>query len=116
LKLGDRVKFSKYLSKQTWYADKETSKEFCDIAGIKFVESNLYKVGGHIPMCSWFGHKLENKLEGIICGCRNIGVKVHTDEFQCDGIEKTFKVYLIATNMRGFHRVPLEWIELVDKC
>ena len=66
--------------------------------------------------------KHETEKEGIIAGVRNIGYKGYWD---CDtgeygqsygtwwNVEETKKVYLIATNLRGFHRVPEEFIEVI---
>ncbi len=59
----------------------------------------------------WTEFKYDKLLEGIVCGKRRIArygklgydFTLSNEEYQ--------QVYLVATDLRGFHRVPEEWIE-----
>ena len=62
----------------------------------------------------WAEFKHDKPLEGIVCGKRRIArygelghdFTLFSEEYQ--------QVYLVATDLRGFHRVPEEWLEPVS--
>ncbi|MBW2084463.1 MAG: hypothetical protein JRI54_00305 [Deltaproteobacteria bacterium] len=83
MKLGDKVRFSKELVKR---------------------KSGRKQRG-------WVEWRHGDKLAGVICGVRTIwkdGEWVDNHTF-CP--EHPQKVYLVATDLHGFHRVPKEWLE-----
>ncbi|MFW6016643.1 MAG: hypothetical protein ACOCRK_09405 [bacterium] len=93
MKLGQKVKFSKELKKgeNLPYSDK------------LYYE---YKDG-----LRWGTVEHEEEIEGIICGKRTIAYRGSYDPDYFEFNTKAYKqVYLIATDMRGFHRVPEEWL------
>ena len=100
MKLGDKVKFSMELVKQPQQIDiSENSGTW------------------HL----WFSKEHKTTLTGIVCGIRTIAETMAWTRKRSgldgvdDYIEKTHvKVYLIATNLRGFHRVPEEWLEPIE--
>ena len=54
----------------------------------------------------WLEEEYETHLTGIVCGERTIGSR----DYDCKMSYKK-KVCLVATDLRGFHRVPEEWLE-----
>lgn len=57
----------------------------------------------------------EKPIEGIIAGVRNIGIEggwgnEGSADYDIYEVLKWKKVYLVATDLRGFHRVPKEFI------
>jgi hypothetical protein len=110
--LGSLVNFDKYLAKSTYCANKEVTQEFAKMYGLDFVESSSCINGFFIPRTKLKGFKLDTKRVGIVCGKRSLGADIYSDEGYCDGINKRIPVYLIANNLRGFYRVPEQWLEL----
>jgi hypothetical protein len=111
VKLGDKVAFDKYIEKASYGADKETTIEFFKLANLAFKEDNTYRVGVHGICCPWYGHKLESPKVGVLCGMRNIFTKVGSYWEGVPSPEKPFQVYLVATKMNGFYRVPKDWVK-----
>lgn len=91
-KLGNRVKFNRELS---FYKNSKYEEEQSRTLKIKHQEDKI----------------------GIVCGVRTYPSKaiLRNGWDSPDQLEVTQyqKVYLIATDLRGFHRVPEEWLELV---
>jgi len=93
IKLGDRVRFSKELhfhKNFTYGKEQSRTLEF----------------------------KHPEEKTGIVCGVRTYPSKaiLRFGGDSPDQLEVTQyqKVYLIATDLRGFHRVPEEWLELIE--
>lgn len=111
MKLGDKVKFQKALTSSKWHVDwdREESIKFAKENGIYFRESNEYKAGVFIKS-KWKVKKFESIQEGMVCGVRTIDISGSLDyeDGWVFGLKK--KVYLVATNMTGFLRVPEEFI------
>jgi hypothetical protein len=117
LKLGQKVTFDKHIKKSSYGKNKEVSKEFTEICGLKFNEDNSYIGGFWIPKCPWNGFRFAKKRQGMICGVRNIGVEVYKSFSYDDwdlGIEKCKQVYLVADKLSGFYYVLPEWIEVSE--
>ena len=88
-KLGDRVRFDRELVK---------------VGAGGFLE----------PDELWEEIKLEEPLTGVFCGKRNIvRYAMQDDEWQLYNREYQ-QVCLVATDLRGFHRVPEEWLDPVS--
>lgn len=93
MKLGDRVRFSKELhfhKNFTYGKEQSRTLEF----------------------------KHPEEKTGIVCGVRTYPSKAilrfggdNPDQLE---VTQYQKVYLIATDLRGFHRVPEEWLELIE--
>jgi len=111
MKLGDKVKFQKYIAKTSYQPDKETTEQFANDFGLELKEYPEYSNGFKIVRCPWYGFKLENQREGIICGLRTINGYVNYN--WDDGVDKgiPIQVYLIADKLNGFYRVPKQWID-----
>lgn len=88
MKLGDRVRFSGELVK---------------VGARHFLQREEL----------WTEFKYDRPLEGIVCGKRRIARYGELEYDYTLSIEEYQQVYLIATDLRGFHRVPEEWIEKV---
>jgi len=86
MNLGDKVRFSRELVK----------------IGAKYFNQ-------HEEL--WQEVSLTKPVEGIVCGKRRISRygKVGHDCLIYD--EEYQQVYLVATDLRRFHRVPEEWLE-----
>ena len=93
VELGQKVKFKKELKKGE---NLERDDSF-----------SYYKYKNGIK---WGTIEHEEK-EGIICGKRTISYKGHVSDGLGFVTEEYKQVYLVVTNMRGFHRVPEEWIK-----
>ncbi len=111
MKLGDKVKIQRYIAKSSYQPDKETTKKFAEDHGLEFKEDTSYINGYKIPYCPWYGFRLEEETEGIICGTRTIKGYV-TYDWE-DGVEQgaPIQVYLVATKLSGFYRVPAKWLD-----
>lgn len=111
MKLGDKIKFQKVLTSSRWHADwdKEESIKFAKENGIYVKEGKEYTNGVFIKS-KWKVKKFKDTQEGMICGVRNIDISGSLDyeDGWVFGLRK--KVYLVATNMTGFLRVPEEFI------
>ena len=98
MKLGDKVRFSREL-----------------------VVNNI-SFNGSIRE-RWVEKQNNKPMTGIICGKRTImnSYSVTGDPYEekiyyFDGEHKTYQqVYLVATDLRGFHRVPEEWLEPIPE-
>ena len=109
IKLGQKVKFKKYLRKRegTYNLEKQLGDEDEKMIMVKEVI------------------ELEKSLQGMICGVRTITYKrlieyieeQHGEwvDFSQDFTTSEYKqVYLIACDMRGFYRVSEEWLEYLE--
>jgi hypothetical protein len=110
MKLGDKVKFQNYLSRNAYYKDvncDETIK-FCQKHDIKFWEyKDLYGGYNFRTRLRVLAHK--NLREGIVVGKRNVDATGHNEDGGwCFG--KFISVYVIATNLSSTYRVPEEYI------
>lgn len=112
MKLGNKVKFKKYLKK---------SRE--NIILEDWTEEEIYEKQGEVITLEKFKTvELERELTGIIAGKRHMTEMCYmeirhndcTDEDYLHTFDrKDIDLYLVAINLRGFHRVPIEWLELV---
>lgn len=86
IKLGDRVTFRKEFQRCVGLSD-----------NVRFIDFDNKK-----------------QLEGIICGARTIAYRGYT-KYWGDWNEfiplEYRKIYLVATDLRGFHKVPSYFIE-----
>lgn len=104
MKLGQKVRFQKELKKnEYWNVDKEETEKFRESKGI-----------GPDGLLHWQVRKHETVLEGIVCGKRVISLNGYYDGEGYYDFRKRLNIYLVATNMSGFHRVPEEWLEVVE--
>ena len=99
MKLGQKVKFKKYLRKNNhcnWY----------DRSLMEDVDYQKYAT-----------IKLDEAEEGIICGKRVISYRGYTDHDEYGSYHVSLEkkvVILVANQMMGFYRVPAEWLEEVE--
>ena len=99
MKLGQKVKFKKYLRKNNYCNWYDYGKD---------LSSDYQK---------WSEIKLDEEKEGIVCGKRIISYRGYTesDEYGLYHISLEKKVViLVAAQMMGFYRVPAEWLEVVE--
>lgn len=104
--LGQKVKFRKELVKRSSHLCKreETVKIYQDHCICK---PSGWKVSDY-PR--WGVKVNEEDLEGFICGKRMIDLDGEHDGEGCYEGGHQIQVYLIATKLTGFHRVPEEFI------
>lgn len=93
MELGQRVKFK---------------KEFKKGENLSYSDNLYYKYEDGLL---WGTIEHKEELEGIICGKRTIGYKGRHGEYGDFIAEEYKEVYLVANTMRGFHRVPKQWIK-----
>ena len=109
MKLGQKVKFKKYLRKKagTYNLEQELGNE----------DEKMITVKETV--------ELKKELQGMVCGVRVITykrlieyiVEPHGEwvSFSGDLTTSEYKqVFLIACDMRGFYRVPAEWLEVIE--
>ena len=100
MKLGQKVRFRKYLRKNN----------YCNWYSGSLDEDKDYQKYSTI--------ELNEDIEGIICGKRVIGFRGYTYIDYEYGTEYTSlekkTVILVANQMMGFYRVPEEWLEEMD--
>ena len=101
LKLGQKIKFQKELIKDEYKRSSDTDQFYAKFPGsIANREKHMRK----------HGVKDNGKvMEGIMCGKRVIDMDGCPDEGYFQPGHKQI-VYLIAVDVRGFHRVPEEFI------
>ena len=111
MKLGDKVKFNKSFTSSRWHADwdKEESIKFAKENRIFIREGSEY-INGVFIRSKWKVKKFKDVQEGMVCGVRSIDISGYLgyEEGWMFGAKK--KVYLVATNLTGFWRVPEEFI------
>lgn len=106
MKVGDRVKFNGYVKRNDKVLD-------CNDDTSNLTESEQEKIENDesIRLEKLDYITMPNQLEGVIAGKRNI-VKSHDFEYTHGHLEiistEWAPVYLIAVNMSGFFRVPIE--------
>lgn len=105
MELGQVVRFNKYLTK----------RPYVNRYGSEFSKENNYR--------KWDTEVLEETKEGIVCGKRTINYRGYTtrgsgglflgdvEPPQFKSLEKK-EVYLVAVTLRGFYRVPVEWLKI----
>lgn len=100
MKLGQKVKFEKYLKKKpycNWYKGKP--KEI----GESYLKYDTIE--------------LDDEKQGVFCGTRTISYRGYTDNeygnLTHTSLEKK-NICLIACNTRGFYRVPEKWLQEVE--
>lgn len=108
-KLGGKVRFNAEIVRKHYSAINRS---------LNFREVKNLNENGMLPEDYTRYRRNEHKVqkEGIVCGVRNIGFKGFSDyRGYEEGYEfvviESRQVYLIATNMKGFHRVLPEDIE-----
>jgi len=112
LKLGDKVSFQKYLVRKNYS---------CCNPSINIYEAKQLNGAGELPEQYTRYSEKDNKkvLTGIVCGARTIKYKGFSRYVYGEGYEFVMiehkKVYLVATNMNSFHRVPEEFILAIEK-
>ena len=111
MKIGDDVTFTKHIAKNRYGADKDTTKEFAELYGLSYTESEMYIYGYTLHETKWRGFIQKKPVAGIICGKRNIGGKVSYIRDEGAFVEKYVPVYLVANKLSGFYYVPVPWIE-----
>lgn len=101
MKLGDKVKFQKELQKS-----KSRIRNISDEM-IQFAKNRGVSIKNGLK---WSIYDNKTVLSGVICGKRNIDMNgsFSYDDGFCFG--KSTSVYLVATNLTGFHRVPEEFL------
>lgn len=115
MKLGDKVKINRYIAKHWWDNDEEVTKQFAIDHDLKYrYDYSHYAKKAFLKLdwCPWYGFKLKEAQEGIIVGVRTIKGYVNHDidgKIRVQG--KPIQVYLVATGMKGFYRVPKKWID-----
>lgn len=111
MNLGDKVKFQKELKKGI-NLNTEDTLEFVKNANIRSEKELERRISRH-PFCSyanWGVWDNEKVIEGIYCGKRMIDMTGKADYEGFYEFGTKIVVYLIATNVMGFHRVPKEFI------
>lgn len=114
MKLGQKVKFSKSLSKQSGYGvnyQMMTEKQKQELASCDGIVLVRYKVREH------------NIKQGFICGRRNIVTTAELTpcepEYGDERLQQTKTVwetvYVVACDMRGLYRVREEDLELAEE-
>ncbi len=100
LKLGQKVKFQKEVLKRRKYE--------CDPGETEALKNSL---GLKKHRMNWNVRVNKKVQEGIICGIRHVDLNGAFDN--SDGyyeFGKPLRVYLVATGMSGFHRVPEQFL------
>ena len=115
LKFGEKVRFSKYLRKKcpaVWVDIDNLSKKHMD----ELYENDYIEIEAlETAHCG--------NQEGLVVGKREMVQKrkfyvesqPHTGAEKLDVYSDYIDVYLIANNLRGFYRVPEEWIEEIGQ-
>lgn len=111
MRLGDKVRFKKALTSSRWCTDwdKEESIKFAKENNVAVHESSEY-VNGVFIGSKWRVRKFEDVQEGMLCGVRNVDINGIFNWEDGYSFSDRKKVYLIATNLKGFWRVPEEFI------
>jgi hypothetical protein len=113
-KLGNKVKFQKslILSKlcKCGDFDKKETLKFANENGLYYEEDDDIYINGLTVLSRWKVRKFENIQEGMICGVRTVDLSGQWDREYGYIYGQRKKVYLIATNLRGFYVVPEEFI------
>lgn len=110
MKLGQKVLFRKELKKRCNISSKETLEFLGSVGAISPWKLKKIKKGARYLLPNWGIYDNKKHLEGIIVGVRNIDI-TGTMDYEDGYIQgNKLKVYLIATNLRGFHRVPKHFI------
>lgn len=116
MKLGQKVIFQKELKKKCNISESETLEFLGSVGAIS--PRNLEKIrkGAKYLLPNWGIYDNKKHLKGIIAGVRNIDITGSMDYEDGYIHGNKLKVYLIATNLRGFHRVPDDFIlETLEK-
>lgn len=94
MELGQEVRFNKELKKGK---------------NLEYSDNLYYEYKNGLR---WGTVEHEKELKGIVCGKRTISYRGWVDKDYGNFVTEEYKqVYLVATNMKGFHRVPEEWIK-----
>ena len=115
-KLGYRVLYQKRLTEKPRMADKEETIKWADENKIEVCNRNSNEHGSsYIPHGWWIRSKwevqtLDKPFIGVICGIRNIDITGSANEEYYWEFGERKKVYIVARNLRGFDRVPEEFI------
>lgn len=112
MKLGQKVSFSKSLSKQSGY--------YVDYANLSKEQSQQLENDGFITL-KRYKEREHNEKEGFVCGKRfitSVGLLEEVEDpyrgwhlVQTDGTHE--EVYVVACDMRGLYRVRAEDLEVV---
>lgn len=102
MKLGDKITFNRYVKRNNASVDLHDDDIELPYELVRIDEITL-----------------PGPLTGIICGKRKIVKSTQFDfgDFYSDGYKQhntEIQVYLVATRMDGFYRVPIEWVD--GKC
>ncbi len=114
MKLGQKVKFSRSLSRQSGYGvnyELMTDEQKKELEEHDYINLIRFKLREH------------NEKQGFICGRRNITTAALLEEFEdqysgwhlAQTHAKYETVYVVACDMRGLYRVRAEDLELVKE-
>lgn len=114
MKLGQRVKFSCSLSKQSGYG--------VDMDNYTVEQKRQMEENGYINLIRYKPRK-HNVKQGFVCGRRNIVTAAILEEIEdpyrgwylAQTHEKSETVYVVACDMRGLYRVREEDLELLEE-
>jgi hypothetical protein len=114
MELGQKVRFQKELKRDS-SAHKPESIQWAIGKGLtrrKSLEEyeNLSLHSGYDKAIQWGVVDNGKVLEGVYCGKRNIDIDGRYDWEGGYEFGRKMTVYLIATNIMGFHRVPEDFI------
>ncbi len=112
--LGDKVTFTKSLSRQHGYG--------VDYENLTDKQGKALEDDGYINLIR-YKYREHNEKQGFVCGKRNIVTAALLEEFEePDGRRhlaqthgKYETVYLVACDMRGLYRVRAEDLEMVKE-
>ena len=111
MNLGDKVKFRKELRKGINLKTDETL-EFVKVTKIRNEIDLQKRINNPVyySYANWGVWDNEKVIEGVYCGKRMIDMTGKADYEGFYEFGTKIVVYLIATNVMGFHRVPKEFI------
>ena len=112
-KLGDKVTFTKSLSKQSGYG--------VDMSNYTDDQKKQLEDNGHINLVR-YKYREHIQKQGFICGKRNIVTAALLEEVEdpytgwhlAQTHEKYETVYVVACDMRGLYRVRPEDLEVTE--